>query len=56
MKKIVTIGITAYNEGQLLKYAVESVLKQSSSDWELIIVLDGDASIETKNIFKSMHD
>jgi CMP-N-acetylneuraminic acid synthetase len=37
----VTLYICAYNYGRFLKKAIESVLKQTINDWELIIINDG---------------
>lgn len=37
----VTVYITAYNYGRYIRQAVDSVLKQTFRDWELLIVNDG---------------
>lgn len=37
----VTVYITAYNYGRFISQAVDSVLKQTMTDWELIIIDDG---------------
>lgn len=37
----ITVYITSYNYGKYLKEAVDSVLKQTLKDWELIIINDG---------------
>lgn len=51
----ITIGIPVYNGQQFLKDAVNSVLKQSYADFELIITDDGstDSSLE---VLKSFND
>jgi len=36
-----TVYITAYNYGKFIEKAIQSVLKQSTDDWELIIINDG---------------
>lgn len=53
MKKI-TIGITAFNEGQYLQEAWDSVVAQTNQLWEAILVLDGGADEETNNIFNNI--
>ncbi|PIQ89611.1 MAG: hypothetical protein COV72_02000 [Candidatus Omnitrophica bacterium CG11_big_fil_rev_8_21_14_0_20_42_13] len=47
----VTVYITAHNYGKYIKQAVNSVLRQKFSDWELIIINDGSTD-NTKNILK----
>jgi glycosyltransferase involved in cell wall biosynthesis len=37
----VTVYITAYNYGQFVDQAIESIFKQEFKDWELIIINDG---------------
>ena len=37
----ITIGITAFNEGNLLIDSWKSVLQQTSENWEAVMVLDG---------------
>ncbi len=37
----VTVYITAYNYGRYIRQAVDSVLKQTIRDWELLIINDG---------------
>jgi len=53
MKPIVTIALPVYNGGALLKLAVHSILQQSFSDWELIILDDAstDNSLEVMRSF-----
>ena len=38
---LISIGIPAYNATNYLEIAVQSVLDQTLTDWELIIVNDG---------------
>ena len=49
-----TIGITAFNEGELLAEAWESVINQTSDNWEAVIILDGNCNKKTKQIFNSI--
>ncbi len=52
----ISIGITAFNEGNLLLRAWKSVESQSDSNWKAYIVLDGNATPETEAIFDSIED
>ena len=52
---LITIGITAFNEGDLLQEAWDSVKKQTSSHFNAIMILDGGATIETINIFNNIN-
>jgi len=51
----VSVILPAYNPGHLLREAVESVLSQSWTNWELIIVNDG-CTDETANYLDSLID
>ena len=51
----VTVYITAHNYGRYLQQAVESVLKQTLQDWELIIINDGSTD-ETEEVLKAYAD
>ena len=53
-KPIITIGITVYNEGELLSEAWNSVLNQLSDEWEAVIVLDGGGCRKTRKVFDSI--
>ena len=46
-----TIGITAYNEGQYLLEAWDSIINQTTNNWEAIMILDGGSDIKTKKVF-----
>ena len=51
---MITIGITCHNSGFYLQEAWESVLKQTNSSWHAVMVLDGGADKQTKNIFQQI--
>ncbi|MEU1707600.1 glycosyltransferase family A protein [Streptomyces sp. NPDC005706] len=54
----VSVIVTCYNYGRFLRRALDSVLRQSFSDWEVIIVDDG-SSDETREVlhkFMESHD
>ena len=53
-KKLITIGITAYNEGEYLLQAWNSVISQSNNQWQAIMVLDGGADEQTRQIYESI--
>jgi len=53
-KALITVGITAYNEGSYLKEAWNSVVNQTDNRWEAIMVLDGGADKQTKKIFQQI--
>jgi glycosyltransferase involved in cell wall biosynthesis len=38
---LVTIGISYYNPGRFLRFAIQSVFAQSLQDWQLVLVNDG---------------
>ena len=50
----ITIGITAFNERGLLAEAWDSVLNQTTDDWESVMVLDGGGDRQTMEIFNSI--
>ena len=52
--KNITIGITAYNEGNYLLEAWDSVLNQIDNRWEAVLVLDGGADSNTCHIFDNI--
>ena len=52
--KNITIGITAYNEGDYLLEAWDSVLNQIDNRWEAVLVLDGGADSNTCHIFDNI--
>lgn len=47
----ITVGITAYREGLFLKEAINSLLNQSTEEWNAVIVLDGGSDKLTKKIY-----
>ena len=52
VRPLVSIIISTYNRSNVLRYAVESVLEQTLTDWELLVV--GDAcSDDTDNLMQS---
>ena len=51
---LITIGVTAFNEGKLLRDAWNSVLNQSSENWEAVMVLDGGGNQKTRMYFDSI--
>ena len=50
-----TVVIPTYNRSKLLKGAIQSVLKQTYENFELIVVDDASTD-NTKNIVKSFYD
>ena len=55
MSSFFSIVIPTYNRAQLIVKAIESVLQQTFSDWELIIVDDGSTD-NTKDVVQSYSD
>ncbi|MEI3218715.1 MAG: glycosyltransferase [Lachnoclostridium sp.] len=52
---MVSVLMCTYNRENLLREAIESVLSQSYSDWELVIVDDGSTD-ESEKVVCSFHD
>ena len=50
-EKLITIGITAYNEGDYLLEAWNSVIQQIDNRWNAVMVLDGGADEKTLKYF-----
>lgn len=48
---IITVGITCYREGDWLAECWESVLAQTDTRWEAVIVLDGAHDEHTRRVF-----
>lgn len=55
MSKLVSVVIPTYNSAAFLPDTISSVLSQTVSDWELIIVNDGSTD-ETEQLLKSYND
>ena len=55
MKRKVSVIIPTYNREATLKRAVESVLNQTYTDFELIIVDDGSTD-NTRQLVENIHD
>lgn len=53
---MITVGITAFREKNLLNEAWQSVLAQTSQDWKAVIVLDGGADDYTEMVFDNIED
>ena len=53
INQLVSIGIPFYNAEKYLDYAIRSVINQSYSNWELILIDDGstDRSLEIAKSF-----
>jgi glycosyltransferase involved in cell wall biosynthesis len=51
---LITIGITCYREGDLLRECWESVLAQTDDRWVAVVVVDGGADEETRKVFASI--
>lgn len=49
---LITVGMPVYNAGQYLRLAVLSIVKQTFTDWELLIIDDG----STDNALQSIAD
>tara|TARA_B100001250_G_scaffold401838_1_gene414189 strand:+ start:18 stop:884 length:867 start_codon:yes stop_codon:yes gene_type:complete len=54
-QKLLTIGITAYNEGDYLLEAWNSVVNQEDHRWQAIMVLDGRADKKTESNFDKIY-
>jgi glycosyltransferase involved in cell wall biosynthesis len=52
----ITIGITAFREGEFLREAVESLLRQTDPRWKAVLVLDGGHDQLTLEIAKGIND
>ena len=52
--KLISIGITCFREGEWLKECWQSVLAQTDSRWEAIMILDGGADEATRKIFEGI--
>ena len=55
VKPFITVYVISHNYGNFLTEAVESVLRQTFEDWELILINDGssDNTQEIINLYRS---
>jgi len=53
--KLITIGISCFNEGDWLLECWESVLAQTDGRWVAVLVMDGEASVKTRENFEGLH-
>jgi len=53
-KPLITIGVTAFNEKRLLLEAWNSVLNQSSDEWQAVMILDGSSDRKTRFIYQQI--
>lgn len=51
---MLTIGVTAYREGEWLQQCWDSVLNQNDRNWRAVMVLDGGADVRTRGIFNAI--
>lgn len=54
-KPIVSVIIPAYNRGYIIRKSIDSVLAQSFTNFELIIIDDGSTD-DTKDVIESNND
>lgn len=55
MEKLVSIGMTVYNTSEYIEDAIKSILKQTYTNWELIVINDGSTD-DTLNKIKKIKD
>ncbi len=55
MKDLITIGITCFREGNLLRRAWQSILDQTNDQWHAVIIIDGGSDYETSKIFDEIN-
>lgn len=56
LKPTVSVIMPVYNDAEYLWEAIESVKKQTYTDWEIIIVDDGSDKKTTIDVIKNIHD
>ena len=55
MGKLVSIGMSVFNSSDYIEDAIKSILKQTYTNWELIIINDGSTD-DTREIIRSFND
>ena len=55
MEKLVSIGMTVYNTSEYIEDAIKSILKQTYTNWELIVINDGSTD-DTLDKIKKIKD
>lgn len=53
---VVSVVVPCYNHGQFIKGAIDSIITQSLTDWEIIVVDDGSTDAFTKKTLESLNE